>query len=201
MPTCKDCNNKFAFLELKKGVCQNCINKKTPPCSGCNKNFKVSDLTDGFCSLCYLKELKKRAAQQQEQKKNQEAQAKKQEAQALQDTADKQRKDIILTTETITNLEITERIEIITAECVCGMNVFKDLLFAGVRDVVGGRNRSTQNALKDARKTVLDELKNEAFSLGANGVVGVDLDYSEMSGGGKSMLFVVASGTAVKIKT
>ena len=67
-------------------------------------------------------------------------------------------------------------------------------------DFFGGRNKSTQGVLKDARKTVLYELKKEAHLLGANAVIGVDLDYSEFSGGGKSMLFVVASGTAVILK-
>ena len=54
--------------------------------------------------------------------------------------------------------------------------------------------------LRDARNTCLEELKNEALELGADGVMGVDLDYSEISGAGKSMLFLVASGTAVKFK-
>jgi uncharacterized protein YbjQ (UPF0145 family) len=56
-----------------------------------------------------------------------------------------------------------------------------------------------QNTLKDARKVALDELRSEAAYLGADAVIGVDLDYSEISGGGKSMLFLVASGTAVKL--
>jgi uncharacterized protein YbjQ (UPF0145 family) len=103
-----------------------------------------------------------------------------------------------LTTETTVDLKIAERIEIITAECVFGMNLFRDF-FSGVRDIVGGRNKSTQKALRDARRTVLDELKKEAVSVNANAVIAVRLDYSEISGGGKSMLFVVASGTAVRV--
>ena len=106
---------------------------------------------------------------------------------------------VVLTTESVFNHEIIERLEIITAECVFGMNIFKDI-FAGVRDIIGGRNASTQTVLRDARIAVLNELKKEAHSIGANAVIAVDLDYSEMSGGGKSMLFVVASGTAVKAK-
>ena len=98
----------------------------------------------------------------------------------------------------MTNLNVTERLDIITAECVFGMNVFRDL-FSGVRDVVGGRVGSTQKVLRDAKDTVLSELRREALDLGAHAVVGVDLDYSEISGGGKSMLFVVATGTAVKL--
>ncbi|MDB2409716.1 YbjQ family protein [Pseudomonadales bacterium] len=106
---------------------------------------------------------------------------------------------VVLTTESVFNHEIIERLEIITAECVFGMNIFKDI-FAGVRDIVGGRSSATQTVLRDARIAVLSELKKEAHSIGANAVIAVDIDYSEMSGGGKSMLFVVASGTAVKAK-
>ena len=108
--------------------------------------------------------------------------------------------NIILTTENNPqDLFVEERIEIITAECVYGMNIFRDL-FARARDIVGGRSVASQKILRDARKICLSELKIEAHSLGADAVIGVDLDYSEFSGGGKSMLFIVASGTAVKLK-
>ncbi len=108
--------------------------------------------------------------------------------------------EVILTTETASNLNVVQRLDVITAECAYGMNIFKDL-FASISDIFGGRNKSIQNTLKDARKNVLAELQKEAFSLGANAVVGIDLDYSEISGGGKfGMLFIVASGTAVIIE-
>ena len=73
---------------------------------------------------------------------------------------------ILLTTETAPNLNITERIEIVTAECAFGMNIFKDL-FAGVRDIVGGRSEAVQKTMRDSRKTVLYELKKEAYEVGA----------------------------------
>ena len=107
---------------------------------------------------------------------------------------------ILTTTPTIEGYLITDTIDIVTAECAFGMNVFRDL-FAGVRDFVGGRSRATQKILRDTRITCLNELRQEADTVGANAVVGVDLDYSEFSGGGKSMLFLVASGTAVKVKS
>lgn len=71
-------------------------------------------------------------------------------------------------------------------------------LLAGIRDIAGGRSDATQKVLRDSRKTVLilNELRKEAHSIGANAVIGVDMDYSEFSGG-KSMPFLVASGTAV----
>jgi uncharacterized protein YbjQ (UPF0145 family) len=104
---------------------------------------------------------------------------------------------VMLTTETAPNLNITKRIEIVTAECAFGMNIFKDL-FAGIRDIVGGRSEAVQKTLRDSRKTALYELKKEAHAVGANAVVGVDLDYVELSAAG-NMVLLVASGTAVVI--
>ena len=78
------------------------------------------------------------------------------------------------------------------------MNIFKDL-FAGIRDIVGGRSEAVQKTMRDSRRTALYELKKEAHMVGANAVVGVDLDYMEMSTAG-SMVLLVASGTAVIIE-
>lgn len=97
------------------------------------------------------------------------------------------------------NHEIQDEVSIITAECVFGMNVFRDF-FAGMTDFFGGRSEASQKVLRDARETCLNELKKEAYEIGADGVIGIDLDYSEISGKGKGMLFLVASGTAVKFK-
>jgi len=105
---------------------------------------------------------------------------------------------IVLTTETAPNLNITKRIEIVTAECAFGMNIFKDL-FADVRNIVGGRSKAVQNTMRDARRTALYELKKEAYEVGANAVVGVDLDYVELSAH-STMVMLVASGTAVVIE-
>jgi uncharacterized protein YbjQ (UPF0145 family) len=106
---------------------------------------------------------------------------------------------IILTTETYPKrFEITETVEIVTAECAFGMNIFKDL-FAGVRNVVGGRSEAVQKTMRDSRRTALYELKKEAYEIGANAVVGVDLDYVELSAAG-NMVMLVASGTAVRIQ-
>jgi uncharacterized protein YbjQ (UPF0145 family) len=105
---------------------------------------------------------------------------------------------IMLTTETSPNLKITKRIEIVTAEVAYGMNIIKDL-FAGVRDIVGGRSEAVKKTMRDARRTALYELKKEAHSVGANAVVGVDLDYVELQGA-TNMVMLVASGTAVIIE-
>ena len=109
-------------------------------------------------------------------------------------------KELILTTETaLTDYVIEERIEIITAECVFGMNMFRDM-FAGIRDIFGGRSSASQKVLRDSRRVCLTELRREALMVGANAVIAVDLDYNEISGDGKSMLFLVASGTAVTVR-
>lgn len=106
---------------------------------------------------------------------------------------------IILTTEAAPDLQVVRRLDIITAEVVIGMHLFKDIASAW-RDVFGGRSKGMQDGLREARKAALSELRREAASLGADAVLGVDLDYSEISGGGKSMLFLVASGTAVTLR-
>ena len=98
-----------------------------------------------------------------------------------------------------TNFDIEDEVGIVTSECVFGMNIFRDF-FAGMSDFFGGRSSASQKVLRDARNTCLAELKKEAYEIGADGVMGIDLDYSEISGKGKGMLFLVASGTAVKLK-
>jgi len=116
------------------------------------------------------------------------------------DVIDKIAKDIILTTEgVLSGYDVTERIEVITAECVFGMNMFRDM-FAGVRDIFGGRSSAAQKVLRESRRVCLTELRREALITGANAVIGIDLAYNEISGDGKSMLFLVASGTACKVK-
>lgn len=102
------------------------------------------------------------------------------------------------TTPMVPGFTITQVVDVVSAECAYGMNLLKDF-FANVTDVVGGRSGSTQKVLRDARRQVMAELRSEAFALEADAVVGVRLDFNEFSGGGKSMLFVVATGTAVKL--
>lgn len=80
-----------------------------------------------------------------------------------------------------------------------GTNIFRDF-FAKVRDVVGGRSGAFQSALADAREMVLRELEQQAGEAGCNAVIGIDLDYGEISGGDKTMLMVAAQGTAVFIE-
>jgi len=116
------------------------------------------------------------------------------------DVIDELAKDLVVTTESsLSGYTVEQRIEVISAECVFGMNLFKDF-FAGMRDIFGGRSKASQKVLRDARHTCLTELRREALIVGANAIVAVDLDYSEISGDGKSMLFLVASGTACRVR-
>ncbi len=104
---------------------------------------------------------------------------------------------ILSTTPSLEGHPIREYRGIVTGEAILGANVFKDL-FAGIRDIVGGRSATYERELGEARKLALDELAEAARKLGANAVVGIDLDY-EVVGANGSMLMVTASGTAVLI--
>ena len=104
---------------------------------------------------------------------------------------------IVSTTSTIEGRPARDYLGVVTGEVIVGANIFKDM-FAGVRDIVGGRSGSYESSLRDARKTALAEMQEEARGLGADAVIGVDLDY-EVIGQGGSMLMVSASGTAVKL--
>jgi uncharacterized protein YbjQ (UPF0145 family) len=103
------------------------------------------------------------------------------------------------TTPGIDGYEITEYLGIVAGEAILGANIFKDL-FAGIRDIVGGRSAAYEKELRQARELALAEMQAEAEQLGANAVVAVDLDYETIqSGQGGNMLMVTASGTAVKV--
>ena len=99
------------------------------------------------------------------------------------------------TTPNIEGKRITKYYGIVSGETIIGANLFRDL-FASVRDIVGGRSSSYEEVLRKAKNTALREMEENAMRLGANAVVGVDLDF-ETVGGNSSMLMVTASGTAV----
>jgi uncharacterized protein YbjQ (UPF0145 family) len=102
---------------------------------------------------------------------------------------------IITTTPTIDGKRIREYRGIVTGEAIMGANIFRDL-FAGIRDIVGGRSAAYEKELRNARETAMAELASNAQEVGANAVVGVDLDY-EVLGQNNGMLMVSISGTAV----
>jgi uncharacterized protein YbjQ (UPF0145 family) len=104
---------------------------------------------------------------------------------------------IISTTPTLEGHPVKEYRGLVTGETIIGANLFRDF-FAGIRDIVGGRAGSYEEVLREAKDTAVREMTDEARKLGANAVVGVDLDY-ETLGSANGMLMVTASGTAVVI--
>jgi uncharacterized protein YbjQ (UPF0145 family) len=104
---------------------------------------------------------------------------------------------ITTTTPTIDGKKITQYLGVVTGEAVLGANIFRDL-FAGIRDIVGGRSASYEKELRKARDVAFAEIEETAERLGADAVVGVDIDY-EVLGEKNGMLMVSISGTAVKL--
>ncbi len=102
---------------------------------------------------------------------------------------------IVTTTPSVEGRNIARYCGVIAGEAILGANIFKDL-FASVRDIVGGRSGTYERELQKAREIALQELQERAAELGANAVVGVDIDY-EVMGQTNGMLMVSASGTAV----
>ena len=103
---------------------------------------------------------------------------------------------LLTTTNTIEGKQIVQYYGIVTGETIIGANLFKDF-FAGIRDIVGGRAGSYESVLSEAKDTALQELRERAMQLGANAVIGIDLDYETVGANG-SMLMVTAAGTAVR---
>jgi uncharacterized protein YbjQ (UPF0145 family) len=92
--------------------------------------------------------------------------------------------------------EVERECAIISAECVLGLSWWNDLQMA-VTDVAGGRSEAAQRAMRGARQSCLEELRKEAAMHGADGIFGVRITYSQISGQNKNMLLVAATGTAV----
>lgn len=104
----------------------------------------------------------------------------------------------LTTTPSIEGKRITRYCGVVAGEAILGSNLFKDL-FAGIRDLVGGRSATYEKELQRAREIALQEMEQRARDLGANTVVGIDLDY-EVLGEKNGMLMVTASGTAVVVE-
>ena len=104
---------------------------------------------------------------------------------------------LVTTTPSVEGRAIIEYKGIVTGEAIMGANIFKDL-FAGIRDIVGGRSATYERELRRAREMAMAEVMQSAAELGANAVVGVDIDY-ETVGTNASMLMVTISGTAVVV--
>lgn len=145
-----------------------------PRCKRCEDEFYIGG-RDGLCAEC---------AEKDDSVRGQTA-----------------RQSIIMTTSIdIPNREVESVISIVASEAALGMNVFKDIA-NNWRDFVGGRSATSQASLKEARLACLDGLRSEAQAVGADAVIAVDLDYNQLATGGTGgILFVAATGTAVKLK-
>ena len=102
---------------------------------------------------------------------------------------------IVTTTPSVEGQKIARYHGIVTGEAILGANIFRDI-FAGIRDIVGGRSAAYEQELGRARETALREMEERAVLMGANAIVGVDLDYEVIN----NMLMVSASGTAVTLE-
>jgi uncharacterized protein YbjQ (UPF0145 family) len=103
---------------------------------------------------------------------------------------------LLSTTPSIEGRPVEAYLGLVSGEAILGANIFRDLL-AGIRDIVGGRSAAYENELRKAKEIALQEMTEQAARLGANAVIGIDLDYETVI---NSMLMVSASGTAVKLK-
>jgi uncharacterized protein YbjQ (UPF0145 family) len=105
---------------------------------------------------------------------------------------------LVTTTNTVEGRRVLEYKGLVAGEAILGANLFRDL-FASIRDIVGGRSGAYERVLNDARETAIGDLTEKARALGANAVIGVDIDYETIGSNG-SMLMVSVSGTAVRIE-
>ena len=157
-------------------------------CKECGTSIKAWEAIGGACEDCYSLYLKKKAL------------LKEREANAEREQAVGELGSVLLTTAHILqDVTVTKYLGVVSAECAYGMNMFKDM-FANVRNLVGGRSAAVEDTMRDSRETVMQELKREAHAKGANAVIAVDLDYTQLGAGGNMMVLVSASGTAVIIE-
>ena len=106
---------------------------------------------------------------------------------------------IVTTTRQVEGYKVVAYKGVVTGEAILGTNIFRDI-FAGIRDIVGGRSGSYEKSLREAREIALGELEEAARARGANAIIGVDIDYENISAGSNSSLLMVsASGTAVEL--
>lgn len=107
---------------------------------------------------------------------------------------------LVVTTPNVPGREVAETLGMVSGEAILGANIFKDL-FAGIRDIVGGRSAAYEKELRRAKEIAVQEMENECAALGGDAILSVDLDYESLQiGQGGNMLMVSASGTAVKLR-
>ena len=151
-------------------------------CGECGRDFRFFEVRNGVCLDCSSK------AQRLEERLGQEKRDQEFEI---------RRKKMIVTTEMSVEFPIAERLGVVGAQCALGVNIFKDIFISG-RDFWGGRSDTIQTEIERGRKTVIEELITAAAKMEADAVVAVSINFSEFSGGGGRMIFIAATGTAVR---
>ncbi len=106
---------------------------------------------------------------------------------------------LVSTTDTPPGREAGTSLGVVAGEAILGVNIFRDL-FAGIRDIIGGRSGGYQKALREAREHAMADMETEARALGADAVIGVDIDYEAVDTQKGAMLLVSCNGTAVKLR-
>ncbi|WP_321779251.1 YbjQ family protein [Sulfurimonas sp.] len=160
-----------------------------PKCIKCNYNFPEKELNDGYCTDCVSPEVIR---------KEQIVEVIRREKSRREEELRKEKIDsIFVTTETFIDVPIEKRICIVSAQCVYGINIIKDL-FNFVRDIVGGRIGSIESGLNQANETILKELKEKVILNGGDAIIGVKIEHTYNNANGGSILSVFATGTVVK---
>jgi len=155
-------------------------------CKSCGKVFSALEMTDGLCKNCSSPETL-------ELNKNKQA-----KIEEFEKNKFKILESIIVTSETsVENVE--KRITFASAQCVYGLNIIKDL-FTGVRNIVGGRIKSIEDPLAEAKNTIIEALKEEAYFAGGNAVIGIKIEHAYNNAGAANMVSILGTGTIVKLK-
>jgi uncharacterized protein YbjQ (UPF0145 family) len=151
-------------------------------CEGCGEVFSSVYLIDGYCSDCLDDERYKDKVSNQVMNMIQK---------------NKVESIIISTESTFENIE--SRLGLVSAQCIYGINIVKDI-FGFIRDIVGGRVNSLENALNDATNNIIDELKEKTLNLGGDALIGVKIEHTYNNANDGTILSVFATGTVIKIK-
>ncbi len=154
-------------------------------CKGCGEVFSALEMIDGYCMPCRGENTISKEEYDEKIK--------------LLEKDKHLINTIFTTTETFLQNKEYERIDVISAECIYGINIIKDL-FSFIRDIVGGRIDSLEIALKNARISIIEDLKKEAFLKGANGIIGINIQHTYNNSGNGNILSVFGTGTAIYIK-
>lgn len=157
-------------------------------CKECNEVFNSNNMIDGLCKNCATPEFIEATVLEQERLKD------------FNNNKHQKLESILVTTETFTNLKIEKRIDIVSAQCVYGLNIIKDL-FSGVRDIVGGRIQSIEDPLEEANKIIIKTLKEKAYLAGGDAVIGIKLEHTYSNPGNSNIISIFGTGTIVKLKT